>query len=254
MRIRRSGEDGGIGFFAYLGGGARVVSLGIADARVEGRENVGALAGEVLATVDVGLEDARLEDVWAWGRVFGSGGAGAAVTTGVGGLVGRLAGGRIARGWFGGHVEDGDNTGGLVGFAETGARQRIEDSWAMAAVRGGKMVGGLLGGANNRMPEPVIYQSWAAGPVYAPAAISDVGGLVGQVVGDYSRNSFSGSETSGQLDAGDGGEAVNSILTLTVFNLTAGVASTVWDFGGDSNFRFCAPEIRICRKWRWLTA
>ena len=238
LRIRRvdGSDDGGVGLFAYLGGGARVVSLGIADARVEGRENVGALAGEVLATVDVGLEDARLEDVWAWGRVFGSGGAGAAVTTGVGGLVGRLAGGRIVRGWFGGHVEDGDNTGGLVGFAETGARQRIEDSWAMAAVRGGEMVGGLLGGANNRMPEPVIYQSWAAGPVYAPAAISDVGGLVGQVVGDYSRNSFSGSETSGQLDAGDGGEAVNSILTLTVFNLTAGVASTVWDFGGDSNF------------------
>ena len=105
----------GIGFFAYLGGGARVVSLGIADARVEGQMNVGALAGEVLATVDAGLEDARLEDVWAWGRVFGSNGS---LTTGVGGLVGRLEGGQIVRGWFGGHVEDGDSTGGLVGFAE----------------------------------------------------------------------------------------------------------------------------------------
>ena len=75
LRIRRvdDSDDSGVGLFAYLGGGARVVSLGIADARVEGRENVGALAGEVLATVDAGLEDARLEDVWAWGRVFGSG-------------------------------------------------------------------------------------------------------------------------------------------------------------------------------------
>ena len=241
LRIRRGGEDGGIGFFAYLGGGARVVSLGIVDARVEGRTNVGALAGEVLATVGAGLEDARLEDVWAWGRVFGSDGSdisgGATeVTTGVGGLVGRLAGGQIARGWFGGHVEDGDNTGGLVGFAETGNEQRIEDSWAMAAVRGGDMIGGLLGGA--RGGSPVIYQSWAAGPVYATTALTDVGGLVGETRGNYSENSFSGIETSGQSQAGgdDINAAVNSILTLTVFNLTAGVASTVWNFGSDSDF------------------
>ena len=236
LRIRRGDQDG-IGFFAYLGGGARVVSLGIADARVEGQMNVGALAGEVLAaTVYVGLEDARLEDVWAWGRVFGSNGS---LTTGVGGLVGRLEGGQIVRGWFGGHVEDGDSTGGLVGFAEIDDGQRIEDSWAMAAVSGNNMVGGLLGGAGDDLHlPPVIYRSWAAGPIY-PMPLSDsglVGGLVGESSGVYSTDSFSGIETSGQTLAGDGGIAVDSILTLTVFNLTAGVASTVWNFGGDSNF------------------
>ena len=235
LRIRR-GDENGIGFFAYLGGGARVVSLGIADARVEGQMNVGALAGEVLATVDAGLEDARLEDVWAWGRVFGSNGS---LTTGVGGLVGRLEGGQIVRGWFGGHVEDGDSTGGLVGFAEIDDGQRIEDSWAMAAVSGNNMVGGLLGGAGDDLHlPPVIYRSWAAGPIY-PMPLSDsglVGGLVGESSGVYSTDSFSGIETSGQTLAGDGGIAVDSILTLTVFNLTAGVASTVWNFGGDSNF------------------
>ena len=236
LRIRRDDENG-IGFFAYLGGGARVVSLGIADARVEGQMNVGALAGEVLAaTVGAGLEDARLEDVWAWGRVFGSNGS---LTTGVGGLVGRLEGGQIVRGWFGGHVEDGDSTGGLVGFAEIDDRQRIEDSWAMAAVSGNNMVGGLLGGAGDDLHlPPVIYRSWAAGPIY-PMPLSDsglVGGLVGESSGVYSTDSFSGIETSGQTLAGDGGIAVDSILTLTVFNLTAGVASTVWNFGGDSNF------------------
>ena len=231
LRIRRvdDSDDGGVGLFAYLGGGARVVSLGIADARVEGQMNVGALAGEVLAaTVGAGLEeDARLEDVWAWGRVFGSNGS---LTTGVGGLVGRLEGGQIVRGWFGGHVEDGDNTGGLVGFAETSERQRIEDSWAMAAVRGNNMVGGLLGGASGG--SPVIYQSWAAGPVY-PTLFSNLrGGLVGMVEVTYSEDSFSGIETSGQSLAGDGGTAVDSILTLSV----ASWNPTVWNFGGDSNF------------------
>ena len=85
---------------------------------------------------------------------------------------------------------------------------------------------------------PVIYRSWAAGPIY-PMPLSDpglVGGLVGESSGVYSTDSFSGIETSGQTLAGDGGIAVDSILTLTVFNLTAGVASTVWNFGGDSNF------------------
>ena len=230
LRIRR-GDENGIGFFAYLGGGARVVSLGIADARVEGQMNVGALAGEVLATVDAGLEDARLEDVWAWGRVFSSVSAGA-TETGVGGLVGRLAGGQIARGWFGGHVEDGDNTGGLVGFAETNGGQRIEDSWAMAAVRGNNMVGGLLGGGGASGGQPVVDQSWAAGPVYPTLFSSVRGGLVGLVELSYSENSFSGIETSGQSLAGDGGEAVDSILTLSV----ASWNPTVWNFGGDSNF------------------
>ena len=233
LRIRRvdDSDDGGVGLFAYLGGGARVVSLGIADARVEGRENVGALAGEVLATVDAGLEDARLEDVWAWGRVFGSGGA-QGDNTGVGGLVGRLAGGQIARGWFGGYIEDGNNTGGLVGFAETNDGQRIEDSWAMAAVSGNNMVGGLLGGAIGN--STVIYQSWAAGPVY-PMPLSNtglVGGLVGVDIGAYSTDSFSGIETSGQMLAGDGGTAIDSILTLSI----AAWNPTVWNFGGDSNF------------------
>ena len=228
LRIRRRGDENGIGFFAYLGGGARVVSLGIADARVEGQMNVGALAGEVLAaTVGAGLEDARLEDVWAWGRVFGSNGS---LTTGVGGLVGRLEGGQIVRGWFGGHVEDGDSTGGLVGFAETSERQSIEDSWAMAAVRGNNMVGGLLGGASGR--STVIYRSWAAGPVY-PTLFSNLrGGLAGMVEVTYSEDSFSGIETSGQSRAGDGGTAVDSILTLSV----ASWNPTVWNFGGDSNF------------------
>ena len=232
LRIRRDDENG-IGFFAYLGGGARVVSLGIADARVEGQMNVGALAGEVLAaTVGAGLEeDARLEDVWAWGRVFGSNGS---LTTGVGGLVGRLEGGQIVRGWFGGHVEDGDSTGGLVGFANADAGQRIEDSWAMAAVSGNNMLGGLLGGASEivRLP-PVIYRSWAAGPIYPMSSNPGlVGGLVGESSGAYSTDSFGGIETSGQSRAGDGGTAVDSILTLSV----ATWDSAVWNFGGDSNF------------------
>ena len=233
LRIRR-GDENGIGFFAYLGGGARVVSLGIADARVEGQMNVGALTGEVLAaTVGAGLEDARLEDVWAWGRVFGSNGS---LTTGVGGLVGRLEGGQIVRGWFGGHVEDGDSTGGLVGFANADAGQRIEDSWAMAAVSGNNMLGGLLGGASEivRLP-PVIYRSWAAGPIYPMSSNPGlVGGLVGESSGVYSTNSFSGIETSGQMLAGDGGTAIDSILTLSVAAWDSDPA--VWNFGGDSNF------------------
>ena len=180
LRIRR-GDDDPVGFFAYLGDGARVVSLGIADARVEGRMTVGALAGDV-------AENARLEDVWAWGRVFGATSVTVdsiletTMTVGfggmVGGLVGRLAGG-IARGWFGGHAraENGKSAGGLVGFAESSGR--IEDSWAMAAVRGESMVGGLLGGAIEGLTVTVIDSSWAAGPVFSTVYyVRRLGGLV----------------------------------------------------------------------------
>ena len=218
LRIRR-GDDDPVGFFAYLGDGARVVSLGIADARVEGRMTVGALAGDV-------AENARLEDVWAWGRVFG-----ATLTVGdggmVGGLVGRLAGG-IARGWFGGHAraENGKSAGGLVGFAESSGR--IEDSWAMAAVRGESMVGGLLGGAIEGLTVTVIDSSWAAGPVFS--TVTMYGGLAGLST-DYSENSFSGRETSGRSEAGGGGIAVDSVLTLI-----ADWDSDVWSFGGTLDF------------------
>ena len=229
LRIRRGGDDP-VGFFAYLGDGARVVSLGIADARVEGRMTVGALAGDV-------AENARLEDVWAWGRVFGA----TSVTVDsilettmavgfggmVGGLVGHLAGG-IERGWFGGHAraENGDSAGGLVGFAEISGR--IEDSWAMAAVRGESMVGGLLGGAIEGLTVTVIDSSWAAGPVFS--TVSMYGGLAGLST-DYSENSFSGIETSGRSQAGGGGIAVNSILTLI-----ANWDADVWSFGGTLDF------------------
>ena len=228
LRIRR-GDDDPVGFFAYLGDGARVVSLGIADARVEGRMTVGALAGDV-------AENARLEDVWAWGRVFGATSvtvdpnnlAAATVNGGmVGGLVGHLAGG-IERGWFGGHAraENGDSAGGLVGFAEISGR--IEDSWAMAAVRGESMVGGLLGGAMEGLTVTVIDSSWAAGPVFS--TVSMYGGLAGLST-DYSENSFSGRETSGRSQAGGGGIAVDSILTLI-----ADWDSDVWSFGGTLDF------------------
>ena len=229
LRIRR-GDDDPVGFFAYLGDGARVVSLGIADARVEGRMTVGALAGDV-------AENARLEDVWAWGRVFGATSVTVdsiletTMTVGfggmVGGLVGHLAGG-IERGWFGGHAraENGDSAGGLVGFAEISGR--IEDSWAMAAVRGESMVGGLLGGAMEGLTVTVIDSSWAAGPVFS--TVSMYGGLAGLST-DYSENSFSGRETSGRSQAGGGGIAVDSILTLI-----ADWDSDVWSFGGTLDF------------------
>ena len=231
LRIRR-GDDDPVGFFAYLGDGARVVSLGIADARVEGRMTVGALAGDV-------AENARLEDVWAWGRVFGATSVtvdsirSMTVTVGfggmVGGLVGRLAGG-IERGWFGGHAraENGDSAGGLVGFAESSGK--IEDSWAMAAVRGESMVGGLLGGAIEGLTVTIINRSWAAGPVFS--TVSMYGGLAGLTT-DYSENSFSGRETSGRLQAGGGGMAVDSILTLS---LIANWNADVWNFGGNYHF------------------
>ena len=183
LRIRR-GDDDPVGFFAYLGDGARVVSLGIADARVEGRMTVGALAGDV-------AENARLEDVWAWGRVFGATSVTVVdpilettMTVGVGGMVGGLVGhlaGEIERGWFGGHAraENGKSAGGLVGFAESSGK--IEDSWAMAAVRGESMVGGLLGGAIEGLTVTMINRSWAAGPVFS--TVSMHGGLAGFVDG-----------------------------------------------------------------------
>ena len=50
---------------------------------------------------------------------------------------------------------------------------------------------------------------------------------------DYSENSFSGIETSGRLQAGGGGMAVDSVLTLS---LIANWNADVWNFGGNYDF------------------
>ena len=142
------------GLFGWLGTGASVSNVGLADVNVTGRLGVGGLAV---------FNQATISNSYCTGTV--SGGA-----NGTGGLVGSNSG-TITESYFSGNVSDGyyvgglvgylhvsgiidrcysegsainGSAGGLVGLQETGTH--IEDSYSTASVSGiGYAAGGFLG-------------------------------------------------------------------------------------------------------------
>ena len=129
LHIDRAGQNN-IGLFAAVDdGAARVVNLGLDDARITGGNRVGAIAGSIDSSSEV-------RAVWARGRVRGG------VT--VGGLVGDAISGNLMESWFAGQVEGDNRVGGLAG---SGSVFTLEDSWvavdivAPAGMRAGELVG-----------------------------------------------------------------------------------------------------------------
>ena len=129
LHIDRAGQNN-IGLFAAVDdGAARVVNLGLDDARITGGNRVGAIAGSIDSSSEV-------RAVWARGRVQGG------VT--VGGLVGDAISGNLMESWFAGQVEGDNRVGGLAG---SGSVFTLEDSWAAvdivapAGMRAGELVG-----------------------------------------------------------------------------------------------------------------
>jgi len=118
-------------------------------------------------------------------------------TVSVGGLVGNMDGGGIARSYATGAVVASANyVGGLVGYQRTGL---IEDSYASGSVRGDHtlsyMVGGLVG---SQSVGGTVKTSYATGVV---TGANFVGGLIGAASGTAT-DSYFDSETTGQSGAG----------------------------------------------------
>ena len=146
-------DDNPVGLFAGVNGGA-VSSVGLAQARVTGGANVGALIGVLSG-------DGRVVGV----RVLGGlvvGGTVFSPNSGIGGLVGRADQSRVAASWSSAEV---------VGLGQT-------------------PVGGLIGQQGGS--EATVAASWSSGRVFAP--FDHGGGLIGLHEGGQIEESWSLSE------------------------------------------------------------
>ena len=184
LRIHRRNTDN-IGLFSIVDGtDAEIRGVGLINAFVEGRNQVGGLVGDftqglkiansyVRGTVEgvlnvgglVGWTNSDIENSYAIGNVNASSG-------GIGGLVGfssyvgRIS--RISNSYAACIVRSsGNNVGGLVGSAGS----HIDNSYARGDVLGANFVGGLVGDANGE-----ISDSFSVGKVSGSSA----GGLVGR--------------------------------------------------------------------------
>ena len=102
--IRRPDANSAVGLFAQADA-AFFANLEIANARVSGGGDTGALVGAVAGA-------ATVTSVWAQGRVESTN---EEADRGIGGLIGRYAGElTVARSWFAGEALGGTNVGGLI--------------------------------------------------------------------------------------------------------------------------------------------
>ena len=197
---------------------ATISNLILADVRIIGNGNVGALVGQAtmnstLSNIeligDASQESSNAEITGAGANVGGlvgeffgtisdasssltvSGGTGIYI----GGLVGRLQSGSIKYSNSSGFVSaSGTSVGGLVGG--TGNGTTINNSWASGNVSGisGTNVGGLVGQHLNA----TISNSWASGNVSGRTLR---GGLLGSSNGTI-RNSWASGSVFGNIDIG----------------------------------------------------
>lgn len=159
------GDLDNAGFFAQIDTAGLVENLAFQNATIEGRENVGILAGVCRGTV---------KNVAAAGSVGG--------TQYAGGLVGLLDGGSVEDSSSTADVGGGDRLGGLVGLSQNGEIQRSRASGDVFISGvfdhpGLAGIGGLVGQATKGVR---ISECFATGNVTGNYG-SGAGGLIGSV-------------------------------------------------------------------------
>ncbi len=210
LYVNRSNMDG-VGLFGYANGVAEIKNIGVTDAYVVGKDDVGGLVGS----------GASVANSYATGNVNGSGQL-------VGGLVGGYPG-SISNSYATCDVRGGNHVGGLVG----GYPGSISNSYATGNVVGITIaVGGLAGAARQQS----ISSSYATGDVRGG---SSVGGLVGYLRGGgiaSGKNYFvDGSGTNG-IGGGpgscSGGACANkTIAEIEALTSVSSWTSDDWNFG-----------------------
>ena len=181
LRINRPLIRESSGLFGTTGNDAEVRDVGLLDADVVGRDDVGGLIGNKRGGI--------VSDSYVMGYVAGEG------EYNLGGLVGWHQGGEIIRSHSNSTVMGSDNAnniGGLVGEHDAGT---ITGSYASGRVIGDEQVGGLVGKSNNAA---IINRSYATAGVNGDGA---VGGLVGEN-GGVIINSYAEGRTTGRGDIG----------------------------------------------------
>jgi len=152
-------DSNSVGLFGCLGWSGRIANIGIEDAVIAGKDNVGGLVGYTRL--------GSVTNCYATGSVNGG--------TYVGGLVGYAGGAFVTNCYAGGSAVGSMNVGGLIGAGGF----YIVDCYATGSVRGDLNVGGLMGIAGTA----IITNCHAAGPV---SGVDYVGGLLGYSIGAYS--------------------------------------------------------------------
>ena len=178
LTINRAGESN-IGLFSIVSG-ATIKNLKLATVSVTGAGNVGALIGDAtnstLSNIELIGDESQTE-------ITGSG-------ANVGGLVGSFSGtisdASSSLTVRGGANDDADNTGGLVGFFQSGSIKNSNSSGSVSSSGGADNVGGLVGQNQGN-----ISNSWASGKIISNNDWSN-GGLVGNNGGNISNSWASG--------------------------------------------------------------
>ena len=189
LRIKRS-DDIGVGLFFATSG--RIDNLGLVNVDISGRSNVGGLAGTNSNTIMNSYATGTVSGSAAVGGLVGTNGTNATImsscaTAAVSGLRGNQIGGLVGRSNANSTITNSCATGtvsgtsrrvgGLVGWNDGS----ITNSYATGSVSGsGNSVGGLVG-FNFRAK---ITNSYATGDVIGGDSSSNVGGLVGDTLGD----------------------------------------------------------------------
>ena len=143
LRIDNAGST--VGLFAEIrSGGGRVQDVGLEDARVNGADIVGAIAGSL-------GDGGELRSVWARGRVTGD--------SQVGGLTGSNVNSTISSSWFAGQVTGDGQVGGLAGTVSS-SNARIQNSWAAVDIVAMANAGELAGEITN---DALLEHLWGEG-------------------------------------------------------------------------------------------
>ncbi len=171
LYIKRPSTDG-VGLFGYVSG-TEIKNIGVTDAYIEGRGEVGGLIGRFNGSVI---------NSYATGAVTGK--------NFVGGLIGSSPGSFsvINNSYATGAVTGSSYVGGLIGYTTRGS---VINSYATGAVTGKNFVGGLIGHSSSS-----VSNSYATGNV---TGTGHVGGLIG-----YSSDSVTGKNYFVDSSGGDG--------------------------------------------------
>ncbi|SFR65038.1 M26 family metallopeptidase [Anaeromicropila populeti] len=222
-----------IGFFGVISD-ASVKNLTLSNLKINGKNYVGGLFGEVLGTGNT-IDNCHVEDARISGTAYVGGLAGYVAKAGttailkcssnsevigtdkyVGNLIGYLYGG-IQRCWAEGTVEAVSYVGGLVGYSNAGV---IEESYSNVKVTDGTYVGGIAGYKLNG----TISNCYAIGSIIGT---NYIGGILGSVGGKtYITNCYStvAIHTTGTSVGGLCTSNSNIVLTASYYD---GPVSTI---------------------------
>ncbi len=233
-RIEGSYSTGSVeGAGDYVGG---LIGRNLSDA--QGSYSTGNVKGDGAAVGGlVGVNYGEISRSFATGDVIGKGQS-------VGGLIGENSGNVTETYSTGAVIGASDRVGGLIGYFSDGI---VQFSYSLSPVKGTDDVGGLIGRSTVTSS---VRDSYSAGAVWGSG--SDVGGLVGAVVGfgtgEVAQRSFWNVTTSGQTASAPGlgavglesGQMMNEEIfaawDATSWRIVHGISYPYldWQFGGEA--------------------